>query len=160
SQVFASGHDGSKANYWKKADAATSFPSPINVGTASGQSDYASVAITRGPDGSAYVAWIDQNAKKMYMRRVKPDGTMDDTKTVAGNEGTFRVYVEIGVATDGRIFVAWSESFRFRYRTSTDGGNTWSGTQVVSSKESQNAPSIATGPNGKVMLAHGGANGS
>src|SRR5262249_26496284 len=97
SQGFASGHDGSKANYWKKADAAPSFPSPINVGTASGQSDYASVAITRGPDGSAYVAWIDQNAKKMYMRRVEPDGTMDDTKTVAGNEGTFRVYVEIGV---------------------------------------------------------------
>ncbi len=160
SQVFASGHDGSKASYWKKADSATSWPSPTSVGTAAGQSDYASVTITRGPDGSAYVAWIDQNAKKVYMRRVKPDGTMDDTKTVAGNDGTFRVYVEIAVATDGRIFVVWSEDFRFRYRTSTDGGNTWTGTQIASSKTSQGSPSIAAGPNGLVILAHGGANGS
>lgn len=159
--VHLAGNADAKAAYWQKADAAPNWSERLLLGEASGQPDFATAATALGPDGSVYVAWIDQDSKRLLLRRTFPDGGFGPLRTVASTEG-FAVAVDVGISfTTGEIFVTWRGDFRMRYRVSNNDGVNWSSTRAVAGDEvARGTPVMATGPNGTVVIAHASENGA
>ncbi|MGQ9926547.1 MAG: hypothetical protein ACUVS4_06705 [Chloroflexaceae bacterium] len=152
-QVHASGNAFRRTAFaWSKAATATSFPNPVNLGPAEGQPDYSPTSITLGPDGSVWAAWINQAARTIFVRQRSPQGEWGPTRIV--NRGSpFPVSVEVAVSSTNQIFVAWRDpGTPVRFRTSTDGVN-WSSLTNVTSFEAYASPlGLAAGPNGQVAL--------
>lgn len=153
-RVHFSGTHDNGATYWTKTDSALSFPGGKSLGSADrggSKEDYANTAVTVGPDGVAYMAWINQR-DGVYWCRVNSNSTCTVRKVV--RDGNFRAYVDIAVASDGKILVTWNEDGAFRYRISTDGGGSWNG-DTISNVTPFNRPSVAGGPNGSLAVAYG-----
>lgn len=146
------------AFYWEKRDSAGSFPDGRSLGEAEGQPDFSNATVSVGADGKIYYTWIDGEGdnRRILMRVRSPDADFGNTQTVVGAD-RFRVYVNATASSTGQIFVAWNEDSRFRYRTSSDGGASWSNTRQVANVESLNYPWLAAGPNGEVAIAFGSA---
>jgi hypothetical protein len=143
------------AFFWIKQDNATTFPAPVRFGDARGDADYSNVAVDLRPDGTAYVAWVDQPSKQIFMRKRAANGDLGPTRVVdAGSP--FPVGVEIVVASDGAIFVIWrNPDSAARYRRSTDDGASWSNRGNVSDGDvSEPAMGLAAGPNGQVVATY------
>lgn len=145
---------------WSKAASATSFPNPVELGPASGQPDFSTAAVTRAPDGSLYVAWVNQPTRTIYMRQRNTAGVWGPTRAVDNNTN-FPDKPTIAVSTTGQIFIAWRDpDFPIRYRFSTDGGVNWSGRRNVSEVVGENSPlGLASGPNGSVGITFTGGTG-
>jgi hypothetical protein len=139
------------ATYWN-APTEGAFGAPELLGTAEGQPDYSSAAITSGPDGTIYVVWINQPERAIYLRSRPPGGAWSEPRLVMSGS-PFPVHVAITAGSEG-IFVAWrdpDQPFTFRY--STDGGLTWSRTLRMAYDAGYNMPSLASGA-GKVAIAY------
>jgi len=153
-QVHASGNAFRRTAFaWSKAATATSFPNPVDLGPAEGQPDYSSTSVNLGPDGSVWVAWINQPARTILLRQRSPQGEWGPTRVV--NRGSpFPVSVEVAVSSTNQIFVAWRDpGTPVRIRTSTDGGVNWTGLTNVTNLEAYASPlGLAAGPNGQVGL--------
>lgn len=153
-QVHASGNAFRRTAFaWSKGATATSFPNPVDLGPAEGQPDYSPTSITLGPDGSVWAAWINQPARTIFVRQRSPQGEWGPTRIV--NRGSpFPVSVEVAVSSNNQIFVAWRDpGTPVRFRTSTDGGVSWSGLTNVTSFEAYASPlGLAAGPNGQIGL--------
>lgn len=150
---IAGSHDNG-ATYWTKTDSGLSFPGGKSLGSADrsgSKEDYANTSVTTGPDGTPYMAWINQR-DGVYFCRVSTNSTCSPKKVV--RDGNFRAYVDIAVASDGKILVTWNQDGAFRYRISTDGGSSWDG-DAISNVTPFNRPSVAGGPNGSLAVAYG-----
>ncbi len=136
---------------WTKAAAAESFGTPFDLGPAEGQPDYSTTSVAIGPDGSTWVAWINQPARSIYLRQRNPQGQWGPRRTVDSGSA-FPVNVEVTVASNNQIFVAWRDPDRpIRYRFSSDGGENWSSRRDVSDIPAYGSPlDLAAGPNGQV----------
>ncbi len=151
----AGSRDNNFARYWRKsADGTLNFPvEPVTLGPATGQSNYATSSLTVAPNGRVYMVWNNVADQAIYLLS-STDGVQwntSDRKTVIAGGG-FRVYPHIA-ASNNRLWVVWSQDGRYRYRTTTDvtGGSGWTGTRLISGRESINAPSVAVSPDGSRM---------
>lgn len=154
SQVNVSGNANRRTAFvWTKAATATSFGDPFGLGPAEGQPDYSPTSIALGPDGSVWVAWINQPTRTIFLRQRTPQGEWGPTRIV--DRGTpFPVSVEVTVSSTNQIFVAWRDpDTPVRFRTSTDGGVTWSGRTNVTPFAAYASPiTLAAGPDGQVGM--------
>ncbi|HWQ15230.1 MAG TPA: hypothetical protein VNL77_20695 [Roseiflexaceae bacterium] len=164
-QIFVSGNPGTdnamrNATIWQKEDRADTFPDGVDIGDARGQTDYASAAVaTNRFDNTIHAAWIDQDANRIYYRSRGLNTGWGTTRLVVATERN-PYYVSVAVGSDGRIWVAWNESERARYRTSTDGGASWSETRVPSNEGLTGRVYVVAGPGGRAALTFAGANGN
>ena len=146
--------DNNVARYWRKsADGTLNLPEPRTLGPAIGQSNYASSDLAIAPNGRIYFIWNHVGNQSIYLLSsdTGTEWNTDARKTVIAGGG-FRVYPRVAAAND-RLWVVWSQDGRYWYRTTTDvsGGGGWSGTQLVSGRESINSPSVAVSPDGSRM---------
>jgi hypothetical protein len=151
-QVTVTGNANRQSAFvWTKAASAESFGAPVDLGPAEDQPDFSTTSVAIGPDGSAWVAWINQPARAIYLRQRNPQGQWGPRRTVDGSSG-FPVNVEVTVASNNQIFVAWRDPDRpIRYRFSSDGGENWSSRRDVSDFVAYGSPlALAAGPNGQV----------
>ncbi len=152
--VHVSGNANRTAAYvWTKAATANSFPAPVNLGPAEGQPDFSTTSIAKGPDGSIYAAWVNQGSRTIFMRQRNSAGSWGPTRTV-DRGSAFPVKPEVGVSSNGQIFVAWRDPDRpIRYRFSSDGGVNWSSARNVSEDVAFDSPiGLAGGPNGAMAI--------
>jgi len=145
--------DNNFARYWRKsADGTLNVAEPRTLGPATGQSNYATSDLTIAPNGRIYFVWNHVGDQSIYLLSSN-NGTewnTDNRKTVIAGGG-FRVYPHVA-ASNNRLWVVWSQDGRYRYRTTTDmTGGGWSGTQLVSARESINSPSVAVSQDGSRM---------
>jgi hypothetical protein len=145
------------AQYWTKADTASSASGPITFGATGGDTDYTEAAIAAAPDGTLYAVWITQRSA-INLRRKPVGGDWEATKAIY-TTSAFLSYVDIAVSGSGQVFVVWNQEYLYRYRTSSDGGATWSSVGVVSSKKPYKAVAVAGGPNDSAVVAFGGGDG-
>jgi hypothetical protein len=138
--------DARQARLWSKAPGDAAFGAPEVLGGGASNPDYSTSDVFVAANGTIYFAWVDQTDERTWMRR-KPVGQGWEAPRLVV-DGTFRVYPQIMASQDGRVFVVWSEAGKFRYRTSVDGGLTWSSTGVVTNTVIRNHPSLASGPSG------------
>jgi hypothetical protein len=151
------------ARYWRKsADGTLNFAEPRTLGPATGQPNFATSDVTVAPDGRVYVVANNTSDQAIYLWS-SSDGTSwnpDDRKIVVRGGG-FRVFPHIAAANN-RLWVVWNQDNRYRYRTTTDitGSGGWTGTQLVSGRESLGHPSVAVSPDGSRMaVAYGTSRG-
>lgn len=150
--LAGSGGSGNNNNplYWRKnADGSTSFPNPIDLGTARGEPNYAVTDVAIAPSGRVYVIWNHTGDNAIYMLSSSDGASWNtgDRKTVI-DDSSFRVYTRVG-ASNSRLWVVWNQDGRYRYRTTSNiEGAGWSGTVNLSGKTAINQPSIATSPDG------------
>jgi hypothetical protein len=150
----AGSRDDNFARYWRKsADGTLNFAEPRTLGPATGPPNYANSDVTVAPNGRVYVVANNTRDQAIYLWS-SSDGTSwnpDDRKTVVAGGG-FRVYPHIA-ASNNRLWVVWNQDGRYRYRTTTDvtGGGGWTGTRLVSNRESFGHPSVAVSPDGSRM---------
>lgn len=150
----AGSRDDNFARYWRKsADGTLNFTEPRTLGPATGPPNYANSDVTVAPNGRVYVIANNTSDQAIYLWS-STDGIAwnpDDRKTVIRGGG-FRVFSHIAASND-RLWVVWSQDGRYRYRTTTDitGGGGWTGTQLVSTRESSGHPSVAVSPDGSRM---------
>lgn len=140
---------------WSKAASANSFPNPFELGPAEGQPDFSSTALAKGPDGSIYVAWINNPSRTVFMRRRDTAGNWGPTRIVE-RSGSFVYKPAIGVSSTGQVFVAWLIPDRpARYTFSSDGGATWSGDRDLGDLVAFNSViGLAGGPNGSAAISY------
>ena len=153
-QVYVSGNaNRASAFVWAKEVTAIGFPGPTEVGAAGGQPDFSSTSIARGPDGSIYVAWVNQPSRTIYLRQRNPAGTWGATRTV-DRDSSFPVAPEVGVSSTGQIFVAWRiPDAQARFSRSSDGGVTWTSATTVSDAVAFSSQiGLSGGPNGSMGL--------
>lgn len=139
------------AAVWSKPAGANSFPNPFLAGPAEGQPDYSPSSVALGPDGSLYVAWINQPSRTIYLRRRDPAGTWGPTRT-ADRGSSFPVGINVAVSSTGQIFVIWRDpDSSAKYRFSGDGGENWSARRNLSEGAVYGSPpDVSAGPNGAV----------
>jgi hypothetical protein len=151
-QVTVTGNANRQSAFvWTKAASAEAFGTPVDLGPAEDQPDFSTTSVAIGPDGSTWVAWINQPARAIYLRQRNPQGQWGPRRTVDTSSG-FPVNVELTVASNNQIFVAWRDPDRpIRYRFSSDGGENWSSRRDVSDVVAYGSPlGLAAGPNGQV----------
>jgi hypothetical protein len=131
------------------------FSGNVDLGDADGASDFSVTASAVAPDGTIYIAWMQSSSNNFKIRRKGPsDGDFGPERTIVAGGG-FRVRPDIAVTSDGKVFAIWDEDSRYRFRVSTDGGNSWSGTQVVSEDTSAGRPMLARDNVGGIWIAYG-----
>lgn len=147
------------AVYVQKGDNAQTFSTPEVLGAAPGQADFSPATIATGGDGSVHFAWLDQTTRRISYRSRPNNGPWGPTRTVTTSSG-FPASVNIGVASDGAIFVSWRVADApFRVRRSTNGGQTWSNDFVLGNRAGVNFGYIATGPSGQTAVTFTSAEG-
>ena len=157
-QVYVAANPNERAVIWAKQDAAQAFADQTELGFASGKADFASADVATGSDGSVYVAWANQEEQAIFLRKRAPTSpTWGDIITVrrGGFLSPGADDLSLGVASDGKIFIVWRETDRpFRYIVSSDGGATWSSpSNLTEFVGFDSLASVATGPNGSVLVA-------
>lgn len=145
------------AHYWTKLDTASSADGPAIFGSTNYDTDYTEAAIASGPGGTLYAIWIDQRSG-IKMKRKPVGGDWDATRQIYST-GAFMSHPDIGVTSGGQIFIAWNQENLYRYVTSTDGGNNFTGAGVVSSKKPYKAVFVAGGANNTAVIAFGSGDG-
>ena len=152
SQVYVSGNaNRASAFVWAKEVTAVGFPGPTELGAAGGQPDFSSTSAARGPDGSIYVAWVNQPSRTIYLRQRNPAGTWGATRIV-DRDSSFPVAPEVGVSSTGQIFVAWRiPDSSVRFSRSSDGGVSWTTAATVSDAAAfASQIGLSGGPNGSM----------
>jgi hypothetical protein len=145
------------AQYWTKVDTASSADGPASFGSSGGDTDYTEAAIASGPDGTLYAVWIAQNSA-INMKR-KPVGGDWDAARAIYRTSAFMSYADIAVSSTGQIFIVWNQASLYRFATSTDGGNNFTGAGVVSSKKPYRTVAVGAGANGAAVVAFGSGDG-
>lgn len=146
--------DDNFTRYWRKpADGTLNFANPVTLGPARGSPAYATSDVTVAPNGRVYAVGNDTGSESIFLWS-SSNGTSwnpDDRKTVIRGGG-FRVYPHVA-ASNNRLWVVWNQDGRYRYRTTEDvtGGGGWTGTRLVSDRESFGHPSAAVSPDGSRM---------
>ncbi len=131
------------ATYWA-APADGAFGAPERLGAAEDQPDYSSAAITAAPDGTLYVAWINQPERTIYLRSRPPGGGWSNPSVVVRG-AAFPVNVTLAAEANG-LFVAWRNPDQpFVFSRSTDGGVRWSHPQTFGRAAGYNAAGLAAG---------------
>ncbi|NWF79974.1 MAG: hypothetical protein HXY37_07980 [Chloroflexi bacterium] len=152
--VHATGNaNRSTAFYWSKGASEASFGNPFDLGPAEGKEDYSPTSVALGPDGSIWAAWINQPTRTIFLRQRTPQGQWGPTRIV--DRGTpFPVSVEVTVSTTNQIFVAWRDpGLPVRYRTSSNGGVSWTSRTNASDLVAYGSPlGLVAGPEGRVAL--------
>jgi hypothetical protein len=160
--VMVTGNRNSQdANLWRKPDADLNFGSPQRLGEPGDNTLFNNVAVGALPDGSAYTAWFGPSETPgLSGRRVEANGTLGAAEEILPAGQNFRAYVDVAATSDGTVVVVWSENERFRYRyRSPATQNRWVGPSTVSEETSQNAAVLTTGPNNRIGIAFGNAQG-
>jgi hypothetical protein len=158
-QVTVTGNVNEQSAYvWTKAAAANAFGTPVDLGPAEGSPDWSTTSVATGPDGSTWVAWVNQGARTVYLRQRTPAGQWGPRRTV-DNSSNFPVNVEVTVASNNQIFVFWRDIDRpIRYRFSTNSGENWSSRRDVADEVAYRGPfGAAAGPNGQVAVSFNGS---
>lgn len=159
--VYATGVAGrSSVNYWAKAESAIEFGAPLSLGRSTGGlPDYLDTSLVAAPDGATYVSWTHLDENRIYLRRQEPNGAWGPTRVVANAD--FPIFAEVGVGTDGTLFVVWNEPSRSaKYRISRDQGATWSGTVNLGDGAAfSDQMDIATSSTGEVAVVWTGTAG-
>jgi hypothetical protein len=160
--VLVTGNRNSQdAHVWRKADADLNFGGPQRLGEPGDNTLFNNVAVGALPDGSAYTAWFGPSeAPGISGRRVEANGTLGPTEDIMPAGRNFRAYLDVAATADGTVVVAWSENstFFFRYRSPAT-QNRWVGPNAISDQKSQNIPMLTTGPNNRIGIAFGNAEG-
>lgn len=159
-QVVVDANPSSDAKAWQKQDSAGSFGDPVTLGDANGQADYANAAVAASRFNNTFHAvWIDQDTDRIYYRNKGLTGDWNGARTVVGGTA-FRVFASVGVSQEQRVFVAWSQDSRIRYRTSTDAGVSWDSTQTAGNITPIARPFVAGGPGNRAILVFGSGDGN
>ncbi|MEN9934654.1 MAG: hypothetical protein RLZZ387_1233, partial [Chloroflexota bacterium] len=164
-QVFVSGNsgtsnDGRDAVVWQKEDAASSFSTGVNIGDARGQSDYSNTSIASNRfDNTIHAAWIDQDIDQIKYRSRSLDGDWGPTHIAVSGSG-FRAYMSVGVASDNRVFIVWTQQNRIRFVTSDNGGSSWTDPTPVMERVPIARPFVTGGPNGSGVVTFSGSDGN
>ncbi|GAB4115698.1 MAG: sialidase family protein [Roseiflexaceae bacterium] len=134
----------------------SSYSDAADLGDADGQSDYSPSVMTVGPDGAIYYIWMRAQSREIKLRRLGPGETSFGPERTIISGGNFRVRVDAVVTSNNTLMVMWDENSRYRYRTSTDGGVTWSGTSIVDDTvDSAGRAYIAADQAGGIWVAYG-----
>lgn len=141
---------------WAAPDTALSFPEPLVMGTvgAGAAPDYVVSAVATAPTGEVYVAWVDQAAKTIRLRRREPNGAWHPATFEVMRGHRFATELAIVVRTTGQVIIAWRDGPPIQYTSSTDRGATWAAVQSIQEVSAYRSPtSLAAGPNGEVAIA-------
>lgn len=154
---LAANNNEEDAFYWNKSETAADFGSPFRVGAAQGQGDYSTPALFVTPDNSVYYVWGSIEERLIKLRVRDPSGNWGPQRTVAADL-PFAIFSRVAVA-QGRIFVFWQDpdtrDNRPLFRTSNDGGATWSSTGTIGTEKTfSSMPGVAVGPNGEVAFVY------
>jgi hypothetical protein len=144
------------AVYVSKPDTANAFSLPEVLGAAQDQGDFSPVSVATGPDGSVHVAWINIATGRIALRSKAANSSSwgPERLVYSRQSGEFLANINIGVASDGAIFVSWRVADqRMRVRRSTDGGQNWGTVFQLGERFGFGIPYIATGPGGRVAVA-------
>lgn len=147
----------SDAHLWSKTDTGTSFPTPRRLGDASGYPDYSTATLDYASDGRLYYFWSSADDRRVYVRSRAPGQASFGTTYTVLTASPFPAEATGVVRSDGMLFVFWRDlagGSRLTYRTSSNGGATWSSTQVVDPMKIQPVISVATGPNNSIAVAY------
>ncbi|HEX9373071.1 MAG TPA: hypothetical protein VF897_18810 [Roseiflexaceae bacterium] len=123
---------GKDVKNWSKLDSATTVGDPVKLGGVNGNTTDRTAAIATAPDGSFYAVWI-REGDGIFIRHKPAGGSWEEQRTVLSS-GSSLYTVDVAVNYNGQIFVVWNQDSLLRYRISSDGGASWSGTGIVSSK--------------------------
>ncbi len=146
-------NSGGTVRLWQKKDSDRAVPSPTDLGDVGGQADYRTSTVAVGSGGTAYVAWTDRSTKALYLRSKPAGGSWGPKRTVINN-GQNRVFPSMAVASDGTIFIVWSENGKAQYRISRNGGSNWSSSANVYSDSPYRRVAVAAGSNGQVIAGY------
>lgn len=151
---IASNNNRTDAVYVSKGDSAQTFSTPEVLGPAPGQADFSPTTIATASDGSVHYAWLNQNTRQILYRNKPANGTWGPTRIAHATSGSgFPASLNMGVASDGAIFIAWREADApMRVKRSTDGGVNWSGPILLGTTAGINFPYVITGPTGQVAI--------
>ena len=132
-RVYASINRGQQeVALYTKTDGATEFAPAELVGPAMGQPDFSSAAVAVDPrNGVTYVAWSDTEEKRIYVRSRNPDGAYGPIQFVSSSViNDVIANLDVGVASDGAVFVVWREIGKpIYYKRSTNGNSDYYTTQ-------------------------------
>ncbi len=171
---MAPGQNGSSrtAQVYTKQDTADSFGSPFILGPATGSSDpkFTTVALGSTADGSRTGAvWLKQDGASTISFRLKiGSGEWGPTRVVVSGAADvarpFRVYPDVTLGANGRVFVTWYDTNDGypRARVSGDDGATWGDIQIFSTGKNfiLEMAKSASGPNGAAAVLWGVGNGA
>lgn len=159
SEVYVAGTSGgdygniNKALFWSKQDISGDFSSPVEIGDTEGQADYSTAALTVGPNGTVYYAWLrgaSENDKSIHFRYKAAGGTWSAPEIAVQNPN-FMHYVNIGV-TGTQPIVVWRN---FTINFSERRANSWTPAQPVSGDlAGAGVPDIATSNNGTIVVVY------
>lgn len=150
--------------YWRKADSSLTFPEPVDLGDAGGQTDYtgADVATAWHNQNVVVAVWLDQDTDRIYFRRSDDGGqTWGGARTIHQGGG-FPVTPKVGIRSFpngnlGEVVVTWRDPEAFYYTICNAQGEGCIGRQYLDGDNQAKAygqAAIAVGPNGALGIAY------
>jgi hypothetical protein len=150
--------------YWRKQDSLVSFPDPVDLGDAGGQTDYtgADVATAWHNQNVAVAVWLDQDTDRIYFRRSNDGGQTWGSPRIVHQGGGFPVTPKVGIRSFsdgslGEVVITWRDPESFYYTICNAQGEGCIGRQYLDGSQAQKAygqAAIAVGPNGALGIAY------
>jgi hypothetical protein len=150
--------------YWRKSDSSLTFPEPVDLGDAGGQTDYtgADVATAWHNQNVVVAVWLDQDTDRIYFRRSDDGGQTWGGTRVVHQGGGFPVTPKVGIRSFpggglGEVVITWRDPESFYYTICNAQGEECIGRQYLDGDNRAKAygqAAIAVGPNGALGIAY------
>ncbi len=150
--------------YWRKPDSSSTFPEPVDLGDAGGQTDYTGTDVaTAWHNQNVVVAvWLDQDTDRIYFRRSDDGGQTWGGARIIHQGGGFPVTPKVGIRSFdggglGEVVVTWRDPESFYYTICNAQGESCIGRQYLDGNNQAKAygqAAIAVGPNGALGIAY------
>jgi len=140
---------------WSFAEQATSIGPGTSLGTIGGKRDYSSAAVTTAPDGTIYAVWSNIDNRTLSIRHRDSSGAWGARHIVASGTSSFFFYPKVAVDSFGQVFVIWQDNASPLFlKVSNNQGASWSSKYTTTINTYTLNPTIATGPNGQVVVGY------
>ncbi len=150
--------------YWRKQDSSLTFPDPVDLGDAGGQTDYtgADVATAWHNQNVVVAVWLDQDTDRIYFRRSDNGGQTWGSPRIVHQGGGFPVTPKVGIRSFsdgqlGEVVVTWRDPEAFYFTICNAQGEGCIGRQYLDGDNREKAygqAAIAVGPNGALGIAY------
>ncbi len=146
-------------NLWYKTsgDGGASWSADTQLTTVGNFDGYS--AITQADDGKLWTVWTSDRTGNydLWYKASTDDGATWSADTQLTTHSSIDYYPAITQASDGKMWVVWSSSrsgnYDLWYKTSGDGGATWSAdTQLTDHTDGDDVPAITQASDGKLWI--------